>query len=62
MRSIYHPSIHTNQPLQVWNNGTTPRAVLIADVWHPLLEADDRDEIRTGLQWSKRSTPDTLYH
>ena len=31
---------------QVWNNGTTPRAVMILDVWHPALTSEGRDEIR----------------
>ncbi len=30
---------------QVWNNATTPRAVLLVDVWHPKLSEAERDHV-----------------
>ncbi len=32
-------------PIQVWNNATSPRAVLIVDVWNPKLEDSDKDKV-----------------
>jgi len=47
---------------EVWNNATTPRAILLVDVWHPLLDAKDRDDLRKGLGWSRRAAPELGYH
>ncbi|TLZ35641.1 MAG: hypothetical protein E6K24_09205 [Gammaproteobacteria bacterium] len=35
---------------EAWNNSDTPRAVLIFDIWNPLLSAAERDLIQTATE------------
>jgi aspartyl/asparaginyl beta-hydroxylase (cupin superfamily) len=49
---------------EVWNNATTPRLVLIIDVWQPALEMDARRkllELRERWKRDERSFIDGLF-
>jgi aspartyl/asparaginyl beta-hydroxylase (cupin superfamily) len=35
---------------EAWNLSDTPRAVLIFDIWNPLLSAAERDMIQTATE------------
>jgi len=35
---------------QAWNRSDSPRAVLIFDIWHPLLSAAERDMVRSATE------------
>jgi aspartate beta-hydroxylase len=35
---------------EVWNNASSPRTVLIFDLWHPELSSSQRDEVRQKIQ------------
>lgn len=40
---------------EVWNNGTTPRLVLVVDVWHPKLDDEDKDNLREQFGFGQPS-------
>eukprot|EP01062_Namystynia_karyoxenos_P012058 TRINITY_DN14322_c0_g1_i1.p1 TRINITY_DN14322_c0_g1~~TRINITY_DN14322_c0_g1_i1.p1 ORF type:complete len:578 (+),score=178.15 TRINITY_DN14322_c0_g1_i1:69-1736(+) len=40
---------------EVWNPTSYPRAVLLIDVWHPLLTEEEREKVRRDFAWHDTS-------
>jgi aspartyl/asparaginyl beta-hydroxylase (cupin superfamily) len=52
---------------EVWNNASSPRVVLLIDVWHPDLSERERELVREQLQhasgtWWSRGSPFEKQH